>query len=69
LAIAIDPETTIEELVELVPRAPALLRRFGIVCVQCGEPVWGTLREAAAEKGVYDLDPVLAALREETVSG
>jgi hypothetical protein len=60
---AIDPDITIEELVRRLPEAAAILRRFGIVCVQCGEPVWGTLREVAAEKGIHDLGEVLAALR------
>ncbi|MGE5236942.1 MAG: DUF1858 domain-containing protein [Acidobacteriota bacterium] len=59
----IDPEVSVEELIRLEPRAPALLRRFGIVCLQCGEPVWGTLRELAADKGITDLGPILDALR------
>lgn len=58
----IDPEITIEDLVRQLPEAAAILRRFGIVCIQCGEPVWGTLRQAAAEKGIHDLTKVLAAL-------
>ena len=58
----ISPDIAIEELVRLMPQAPALLREFGIVCIQCGEPVWGTLRQAAAEKGITDLRPLLALL-------
>ncbi len=58
----VNPEITIEELVRERPEAVAILRRFGIVCIQCGEPVWGTLREAAAERGIRDLVEVLAAL-------
>jgi hypothetical protein len=58
----IDPDITIEDLVRRLPQASAVLRRFGIVCVQCGEPVWGTLREVAAEKGIHDLTEVFAAL-------
>ena len=58
----IDPDITIEELVRQLPGASSVLRRFGIVCIQCGEPVWGTLREVAAEKGIHDLGEVLAAL-------
>ena len=58
----IDPDVTIEELVRRLPEASAILRRFGIVCIQCGEPVWGTLREVAAEKGIHDLGEVMAAL-------
>jgi hypothetical protein len=61
---AIDPDVTIEELVRTHPHATVVLRRFGIVCIQCGEPVWGTLREVAAEKGITDLAEVLAALQE-----
>ena len=59
---AIEPDIAIEELLRQRPEASAILRRFGIVCIQCGEPVWGTLREVAAEKGIRDLTEVLAAL-------
>lgn len=59
---ALDPDITIEELVARVPRAAALLRRWGLVCIQCGEPVWGTLRELATEKGIADLAPILDEL-------
>jgi iron-sulfur cluster repair protein YtfE (RIC family) len=59
----VDPDVTVEELVAREPRAAALLRRHGIVCLQCGEPVWGTLRELAAEKGIEDLRPILEDLR------
>jgi len=59
----IHPEVTIEELVARVPQAPALLRRWGIVCVQCGEPVWGTLQEVAAARGITDLGEILNELR------
>jgi hypothetical protein len=59
----IDPDITIEDLLNRIPEASVILRRFGIVCVQCGEPVWGTLREVAAEKGVHDLAEVLKALQ------
>jgi iron-sulfur cluster repair protein YtfE (RIC family) len=58
----ITADTTIEELVRRFPRASALLRRHGIVCIQCGEPVWGTLGEVAAEKGIVDLEPLIAEL-------
>ena len=58
-------DTPIEELIALLPSAVAVLRSFGIVCIQCGEPVWGTLGEVAAEKGITQLDEVLAALRAE----
>ena len=44
---------TIEDLVEKVPKAIFYLSKKGIRCVMCGEPSWGTLEEAAKEKG-YD---------------
>lgn len=47
----IDEKTTIEELVEAVPASVAYLSRKGIKCIACGEPIWGTLGEAALEKG------------------
>ncbi len=59
----LNPDVSIEELVARVPRAPALLRRWGIVCVQCGEPAWGTLREVARAKGITDLAEILGELR------
>ncbi len=58
----INADIAIEDLVRRLPEAAAILRRFGIVCVQCGEPVWGTLRQVAAEKGIRDLTQLLAAL-------
>lgn len=58
------PDISVEELIELIPEAPAVLRRFGIICIQCGEPVWGTLNELAKEKGINDLSEVLRALNE-----
>lgn len=47
----ISKNTTIEEIVEASPGAVRYLREQGIKCIACGEPVWGTLEEAAKEKG------------------
>ena len=41
----------IEELVDLLPESVEYLRQKGIRCIACGEPIWGTLEEAAKEKG------------------
>ncbi|MBN2728628.1 MAG: hypothetical protein JXR53_05340 [Bacteroidales bacterium] len=41
----------VEELIEIIPESVDFLRQKGIVCVLCGEPVWGTLEELAIEKG------------------
>ncbi len=50
----ITKETTIEELVENVTGAVKYLMEQGIRCIICGEPIWGTLEEAAKEKGFDD---------------
>lgn len=44
-------DTTIEELVQTVPGAVMYLSQKGIRCIVCGEPIWGTIEEAAREKG------------------
>jgi hypothetical protein len=46
----------IEELLELFPDSLNFLADKGIRCVICGEPIWGTLEEAAKEKGFTDQD-------------
>ena len=52
----ITKDTTIEELVETIPAAVKYLMREGIKCIACGEPIWGTLQDAAREKGFQDAD-------------
>lgn len=41
---------TIEELVDILPEAVQYLMKEGIKCIACGEPIWGTLEEAAVDK-------------------
>jgi methionine synthase II (cobalamin-independent) len=50
----ITKDITIEELVDLVPGSVRYLSVKGIKCIACGEPIWGTLEEAAKEKGFSD---------------
>jgi len=54
------PEITktilIEELVNHYPFSVRYLMEKGIRCIMCGEPIWGTLEEAAQEKGFSDAD-------------
>ena len=47
----IAPGILIEELVENYPFSVRYLMENGIRCIMCGEPIWGTLAEAAQEKG------------------
>lgn len=58
----IAPETSIEEIVEEYPELVRPLREFGIKCIACGEPVWGTLKENARAKGIENIDEIVAEL-------
>lgn len=46
----------IEELIVKLPVSVNYLMKKGIKCIVCGEPIWGTLEEAAKEKGFSDQD-------------
>lgn len=48
----ITKDISIEELIEEVPESVKYLMNEGIRCVVCGEPIWGTLEEAAEEKNL-----------------
>ncbi|AEI15909.1 hypothetical protein Flexsi_2294 [Flexistipes sinusarabici DSM 4947] len=50
----ITKDTTIEDLVEVKDEAVQYLKNKGIRCILCGEPIWGTIEEAAKEKGFSD---------------
>lgn len=52
----ITKDITIEDLVDNVPQAVKYLMHEGIKCIACGEPIWGTLEEAAKEKGFSNTD-------------
>lgn len=52
----ITKDTTIEELVEGLPVSIKYLMNQGIKCIACGEPIWGTLGEAATDKGFGPVD-------------
>ena len=50
----ITKEILIEELVNNYPFSVKFLMEKGIRCIMCGEPIWGTLEEAAKEKNFSD---------------
>ena len=52
----ITKEITIEELIEEVPASVEYLMKEGIRCIVCGEPIWGSLEEAAEEKDFNEAD-------------
>jgi methionine synthase II (cobalamin-independent) len=52
----ITKEILIEDLVQILPESVSYLMKNNIKCMACGEPIWGTLEEAAKEKGFKDED-------------
>ncbi len=57
--IKIEPNIYVEDLVQLYSEAVPLLAEKGLICVRCGEAVWGTLRELAGSKNIQNLDEIL----------
>lgn len=52
----IHKDILIEELVIIIPEAVSYLMKKGIKCIACGEPIWGTLSDAAKIKGFSDTE-------------
>lgn len=52
----ITKEIEIEDLVRIFPESVTYLMEKGIRCLRCGEPIWGSLEDAAIEKGFNDND-------------
>jgi hypothetical protein len=48
----ISADVSVEELVEAHPEAIPFLAERGVVCIRCGEPYWGTLRDLMEIKGM-----------------
>jgi hypothetical protein len=55
----IHESTLIEEIVEKAPKLIRYLREKGIVCIKCGEPVWGTLAQVAGDREITDLKSLI----------
>ena len=60
----ITADMEIEDLVNQYPEVVGLLMQRGIVCIQCGTPIWGTLKEAAERKGVTDVKGLVIELND-----
>lgn len=58
----ISADSDIEDLVHDYPELIRPLREYGIVCIVCGEPVWGTLGELAKSKNINDIDKIVTAM-------
>lgn len=57
---------SIADLTEYYPESVGWLSERGIRCIRCGEPIWGTLSEAALEKGFSEnqIDALVNELKE-----
>ena len=64
---AITKNIPIEELISKYPLSINYLMKKGIKCIVCGEPIWGTLEDAAKEKGFddHDVDKIVDELNEQ----
>lgn len=49
-------DTLIEDLIREFPKSVTFLMEKGIKCLACGEPIWGTLEDAAREKGFTEAE-------------
>jgi methionine synthase II (cobalamin-independent) len=55
----IKKDMLIEDLVQEYPKLIGPLKTEGIVCLACGEAVWGTLEAQAMEKGIQNIDDIV----------
>jgi hypothetical protein len=53
----------VDALLDDFPKSHKWLMQRHIHCTECGEPLWGTIGELIASKGM-DVDEVLAELNE-----
>jgi hypothetical protein len=58
----IDGSIYIEDLVNNHPEVIAPLAEMGIVCVACGEPIWGTLGELILSKDIANPEEVYSKI-------
>ena len=56
---------SIEELIEKHPEFVKFLLKKNVSCIECGEPVWGTLEELLLGKGVEDIPAFIKELNAE----
>ncbi len=54
----------VEDLVQFYPQLIGPLAHKRVVCMICGEAYWGTLEELARNKGIEDIDALVAELSE-----
>ena len=60
----INKDMLIENLVREHPQLVGPLKAEGIVCIACGEPLWGTLEAQATEKQIKNLDEIITRMND-----
>jgi len=58
----IDKNIYIEDLVRDFPEVIGPLSEMGIICIACGEPVWGTLEELVNKKKLNNIDELIVKI-------
>ncbi|MBU1708313.1 DUF1858 domain-containing protein [bacterium] len=62
----ITEKTSVEEIIEKNPSVARIFLQYGLPCVTCGEPFWGTLEELAAQHHFDKMNELLEELNRET---
>ena len=57
-------DDTIENVLARFPQTLKVFQDFGIPAIACGEPIWGTISENAAQYKVDDIEALMKALNE-----
>ena len=60
----IDKNIYIEDLVREHPKVVGPLAEYGVICIACGEPVWGTLGELIDKNGLQNQSEIIDHLNE-----
>lgn len=60
--VSLDME--VEDIVREYPQLISYLMDKDIICIRCGAPVWGSLRELLESKGIENLEKFVEEMNE-----
>ncbi len=55
----ITKDMDLEDVAREAPKAIGAMTRRGIICIQCGTPLWKTVEEAMRDAGIEDVDALV----------
>ncbi len=58
----ITPDMDVEDIVREFPQTVSYLMEKDIICIKCGAPVWGSLKDLLLSKGIEDIDGFVSQL-------